>query len=131
MGTWSKAEVDVRDSLAFMYLSLGGRIRRRDYWLYFVLPVLVLALVRTYVGGIQGSALETLVALAIFWPAIAVQVKRWHDQDFSGWWVLVNLVPVMGWAIALVLNGLAAGTRGENRYGPDPRLVPATPRRKR
>lgn len=110
----------MRDRLSFMYLSLGGRIRRRHYWLFFVAPLLVLVLLRTYVGALQGSALEVLLALVILWPALAVQVKRWHDQDFSGWWVLVNLVPVVGWAIALVLNGFAAGTRGENRYGPEP-----------
>ena len=108
--------------LTFMYLSLGGRIRRRDYWRFFVLPVLVLALLRTYVSALQGGALEALVALILLWPAIAVQVKRWHDQDFSGWWVFVNLVPVIGWLMALVLNGFAAGTRGENRYGLEPSL---------
>jgi uncharacterized membrane protein YhaH (DUF805 family) len=112
----------VRDRLSFMYLSFGGRIRRRDYWRFFVLPALVLALLRTYVGALQGGALETLVAVLVLWPAIAVQVKRWHDQDFSGWWVLVNLVPVIGWLIAVVLNGFAAGTRGENQYGPEPSL---------
>jgi uncharacterized membrane protein YhaH (DUF805 family) len=99
-----------------MYLSLGGRIRRREYWLFYVLPGLVL-------GGLfyDAGPLRAVVVIAVLWPAIAVQVKRWHDQDFSAWWVLVNLVPVVGWAIALVLNGFAPGTRGENRYGPDPR----------
>jgi uncharacterized membrane protein YhaH (DUF805 family) len=62
-----------------------------------------------------------LVIIAVLWPAIAVHVKRFHDQDFSAWWVLVLLVPVVGGLIALVLNGFAAGTPGENRYGPDPR----------
>ena len=106
----------MQDRLAFMYLSLGGRIRRRDYWLYFVLPALVLAAV-TFDGGV----LRTLVIIAVFWPVIAVHAKRWHDQDFSAWWVLVLFVPVVGWAMALLSNGFAAGTRGENRYGPDPR----------
>jgi uncharacterized membrane protein YhaH (DUF805 family) len=99
-----------------MYLSLGGRVRRREYWLFCVLPALVL-------GGLfyDAGAFRAVVVLAVLWPAIAVQVKRWHDQDFSGWWVFVNLIPVIGWVIALVLNGFAAGTRGENQYGPDPR----------
>jgi uncharacterized membrane protein YhaH (DUF805 family) len=106
----------MRDRLAYMYLSLGGRIRRRDYWLYFVLPTLVLS-------GLfyDAGPFRTVVAVFILWPAIAVQAKRWHDQDFSAWWVLVNLVPVVGWGIALVLNGFAPGTQGENQYGPDPR----------
>lgn len=106
----------MRDRLSYMYLSLGGRIRRRDYWLFFVLPALVL-------GGLfyEADAYRTVVMLIVLWPAIAVQAKRWHDQDFAAWWVLVNLIPVVGWGIALVLNGLAPGSRGENQYGPDPR----------
>ena len=105
----------MKDRLSFMYLSLGGRIRRREYWLFYVLPALVLG------GLFYASPFRVVVVLAVLWPAIAVQVKRWHDQDFSAWWVLVNLIPVVGWVIALVLNGFAPGTRGENQYGPDPR----------
>ena len=49
-----------------------------------------------------------------------VSVKRWHDRDRSGWWVLLNLLPVIGWLWALVDNGFVRGTRGPNRYGADP-----------
>ena len=110
----------MRERLAFMYLSLGGRIGRRDYWLYFVLPAFAVLLLRWLPGFFAGSLLEIALILIVAWPAIAVQAKRWHDLDFSGWWILVNAVPVAGWLIALAVNGFLSGTRGENRYGDDP-----------
>ncbi|MFQ5760974.1 MAG: DUF805 domain-containing protein, partial [Acidiferrobacterales bacterium] len=48
--------------------------------------------------------------------------KRWHDIDMSGWWQLVNLIPVVGSFIALVANGFLPGTDGENHFGPATRL---------
>ena len=63
----------------------------------------------------------------ITWPGIAVSVKRWHDIDVSGWWVLIGLVPYVGWLILLVFNGFSRGSIGRNRFGPDPiRDFPST-----
>ena len=67
-----------------------------------------------------GVGLIFLVGLAIIIPAIAVQVRRFHDQDKSGWFVLLNFVPYVGGIIVLVFMCLE-GTKGENRYGPDPK----------
>jgi uncharacterized membrane protein YhaH (DUF805 family) len=61
-----------------------------------------------------------LLALVILWPSLAVSVKRWHDVDKSGWWVLIGLVPAIGGLIALVFNGFIAGTPGPNRFGSPP-----------
>lgn len=110
----------MRERLAFMYLSLGGRIGRRDYWVYFVVPAVVLTLLRLLPGFYEGSPLEIAALLIVAWPVIAVQAKRWHDLDFSGWWILINAVPVAGWVIALFANGFLPGTRGENQYGEEP-----------
>lgn len=110
----------MRERLAFIYLSVGGRIGRRDYWVYFVLPAVAFGLLRLAPGFFEGSPLEIVLIVIIAWPAIAVQAKRWHDLDFSAWCILVNAVPVAGWLIALVVNGFLPGTRGENQYGEDP-----------
>ena len=104
-----------------MYLSVGGRIGRQDYWLFFVLPAVLFGLLRL-VPGFFGSVLETALIVVVLWPAICVHAKRWHDLDLSGWWVLVNVVPVAGWLLAFVVNGFLPGTGGENRYGPEPAL---------
>ena len=49
-----------------------------------------------------------------------VYIKRFHDRDKSGWWVLLNLVPVIGWLWALIDNGFLRGTDGPNRFGENP-----------
>jgi uncharacterized membrane protein YhaH (DUF805 family) len=66
------------------------------------------------------STIGLMLIAVFFWPAVAVGVKRWHDIDVSGWWVLINVVPYVGWLIALLFNGFSRGSIGRNRFGPDP-----------
>ena len=106
-----------------LFFSLRGRVSRREFWLYGVLALAGLALLAHALLGIAhvriGTA-ERIVNLLLTWPALAVSVKRWHDRDKSGWWVLLNLVPVIGWIWALIDNGFRRGTPGPNRFGEDP-----------
>jgi uncharacterized membrane protein YhaH (DUF805 family) len=109
-----------------MYFSLQGRITRGDYWFAGVFLLLVVGLVATAllrIAGWSGERAEGLVNVALAWPAIAVSVKRWHDRDRSGWWVLVNMLPVVGWLWGLIDNGCLPGSRSANRYGEPPRVV--------
>lgn len=111
-----------------MFLSLQGRVSRREFWLWGVLALLGMALLLQAllaIAGVGPAAAERLVNLVLVWPAVAVSVKRWHDRDRSGWWVLVNLVPVIGWLWALVECGFLRGTPGPNRFGADPLARPA------
>ena len=71
-------------------------------------------------GGIVAVLLVAVVALGLFIPSIAVQVRRFHDQDRSGWMVLLGFIPYVGGIIVLVFMCLD-GTRGPNRFGPDPK----------
>ncbi len=106
-----------------LFFSLQGRISRGEFWLYGVLALSGLALLGFAlldIARVRASTAERIVNLLLVWPALAVSVKRWHDRDKSGWWVLLNLVPVIGWVWALIDNGLRRGTRGPNRYGDDP-----------
>ena len=110
-----------------IFFSLDGRLSRRQFWLYGVLALLGAALLGHLLLGIARVPPKTadlVVNLLLLWPAIAVSVKRWHDRDKSGWWVLLNLLPVIGWLWALIDNGFLAGTDGPNRFGPSP-LQPA------
>jgi uncharacterized membrane protein YhaH (DUF805 family) len=100
-----------------------GRIARGDWWLYGVLVPMGLGLLLFALLGIariRAELAENIVNVALLWPTLAVSIKRWHDRGHSGWWVLVVLVPVLGWLVALVVNGLLRGTPGANAYGPDP-----------
>jgi len=69
---------------------------------------------------IIGGSLIGLFLLAAFIPTIAVQVRRFHDQDKSGWMVLLTFIPYLGGLIVMIFMCLE-GTRGPNRFGPDPR----------
>jgi uncharacterized membrane protein YhaH (DUF805 family) len=71
------------------------------------------------VAGLSDDKAEDVVNLLLTWPALAVSVKRWHDRDKSGWWVLINLVPLIGMVWTLIENGLLPGTPGPNPYGED------------
>lgn len=105
-----------------------GRARRKEYWL-FVLLQLVIFVVAMALGLNLLPADDTvesliglpLVHVAIFGlPTLALQVRRLHDSDKSGWWVLVSLFPYLGlgWIVFLMLQ---PGSWGPNRFGDDPR----------
>ena len=110
------------------YADFSGRSRRKEYWMFLlglVIVFVVLSMVEGLlglgglVGGVYGP-LTLLLALAIFIPALAVQVRRFHDQGRTGWLVLLNLIPFIGGLIVLVFMVLD-GKRGPNQYGPDPK----------
>jgi uncharacterized membrane protein YhaH (DUF805 family) len=106
-----------------IFLDPRGRISRRTYWLYGVAALLAGAALLHALLGIARVPLpfsEHLVNLVMLWPAIAVSAKRWHDRNRSAWWVLVVLIPVVGWLWSLVDNGFMRGTAGPNRFGADP-----------
>ena len=57
-----------------------------------------------------------IIMLVLLWPSLAVQIKRWHDRDKSGWWQLISLVPIAGPIWAFIELGFLPGTSGANRY---------------
>ena len=108
------------------YAVFGGRSRRKEYW-YFVLFSLIVSLVLSAIDALLGTFGSTNVGLlggiyglAVLIPSIAVSVRRLHDIDRTGWWVLIGLVPVIG-TIVLLVFAASDGTPGENRFGPDPK----------
>jgi uncharacterized membrane protein YhaH (DUF805 family) len=106
-----------------LYFSLRGRISRHDFWLHGVLALIGLAVLAHALLGIarvREPTADLIVNALLLWPALAVSVKRWHDRDKTGWWVLLNAVPVIGWLWALIDNGFVRGTAGPNRFGADP-----------
>jgi uncharacterized membrane protein YhaH (DUF805 family) len=123
------------------YADFSGRSRRKEYWMFVLFTLLVylaLAVVFFVGGGATGLFDQTgappelgvigwlvfglfgIFALAIFIPSLAVMVRRLHDQDKSGWFILLQFIPYIGGIIILVFMCID-GTRGENRYGPDPK----------
>ena len=109
------------------YAVFGGRSRRKEYW-YFVLFSVIVSLVLSAIDALLGTLssstnvglLGGIYGLAIIIPSIAVSVRRLHDIDRTGWWVLIGLVPVIG-TIVLLVFAVLDGTPGQNRFGPNPK----------
>ena len=109
------------------YAVFSGRSRRMEYW-YFVLFNLVVYIVLSLIDGLLGTynivsgvgLLSGIYSLAVLIPTLALWVRRLHDIDRTGWWVLINLIPLVG-TIVLLVFALTPGTPGSNQYGPDPK----------
>lgn len=99
---------------------MRGRVSRRDFWLYYVLPILLPTLIAgaifESISGYRGSVLLLFIA----WPAVVVTGKRWHDRDKSAWWMLVGLIPLIGQIWVVIENFLLLGTDGPNSFGDKP-----------
>ena len=113
------------------YAVFGGRSRRKEYWYFMLFNIVVLivlggidALLETLNSGLGVGLLIAIYALASIIPFLAVSVRRLHDIDRSGWWYLINLIPLIGPIVMLVFT-LLDSTPGDNRYGPDPKGVTA------
>ena len=113
------------------YTNFHGRARRKEYWYFSVINLLVLLAltvieysynIRTFDLGFGGSIglLSSLYLLFIFLPTLTVTTRRLHDTNRSGWWQLLYFVPVVG-VIAIFICTLENSFPGENQYGKNPR----------
>lgn len=110
----------------YLLTSFDGRINRAKFWAG-VGVLIAISIVLNVVDALLGlrlaegvGILGTLFAIASIFFALAIYAKRWHDRDKSGWWSLIILVPVIGAIWLIVECGILEGTRGPNRFGPDP-----------
>jgi uncharacterized membrane protein YhaH (DUF805 family) len=112
------------------YAEFTGRARRKEYWLFalFNFLICVVLVVIDSMGGMINpmglGVLSGLYSLAVFVPSLAVSVRRLHDTDRSGWWLLILFVPVIGLIVFLVFM-LLDSQPGENRHGPSPKAAAA------
>ena len=129
------------------YANFNGRADRSEFWLfafaqyvYMTLCVLILyfaflfALIFSYIKSQDTIIAPTtslimifgvyagifLAFLPILIPMLAVAVRRLHDTNRSGWWILLSFVPLVGFIVAFFLT--QQGTKGTNQYGEDPRI---------
>ncbi|CZF82938.1 Inner membrane protein YhaI [Grimontia celer] len=117
--------------VAFLnYAKFSGRARRREYWGFFLIQNIVLALciwIDIAEVGLNNFQVTDLHAAPLWFaitllPAIGVTVRRLHDINKSGWWWMINIIPVVGPLVFLVFT-LLRGTKGTNRYGCDPKGI--------
>ena len=99
------------------YAQFTGRSRRAEFW-WYALANLIISIVFNILGQatVAFSIVGFIYALAVLIPGIAVGIRRLHDTDKSGWWLLIAFVPLVG-AIVLIVFFATDGTRGTNQYG--------------
>ena len=111
------------------YARFSGRACRSEYWWFQLLVVLLISaatVIDVMAFGFDpmgdeptANILAGVVALAVFLPSLGVSVRRLHDRDHSGWWLLWGLFPLIG-GLILLYQYVQRGTDGDNRFGPDP-----------
>ncbi len=112
------------------YAQFNGRALRSEYW-FFILFSVIASILLGFIDGFTGLYNETiemgllsgLYTLAVFIPSLAVSVRRLHDVDKSGWWLLILLIPLLG-ALVLLYFMVIKGSEGDNRFGPPAPTVP-------
>ncbi|MCH9739788.1 MAG: DUF805 domain-containing protein [Epsilonproteobacteria bacterium] len=124
------------------YFQFSGRASRSEFW-YFVLFSIIVAIVVAIVGtalGIQYmmpmdtvsvsptgelinvtqempvNILQIIVSLALFFPSLAIAIRRLHDIGRTGWWYLVGLIPLVG-ALVLIAFFVMPSQKEDNQYG--------------
>ncbi len=108
------------------YADFTGRARRSEYWWfalgYSILSGVLSGLSRAFSGGFGTvlAILSGIIALAVLVPSLAVGARRLHDIGKSGWWLLIELVPCVGWII-LIIWCATDSQPGDNEYGPNPK----------
>ena len=115
------------------YANFSGRARRKEYWMFTLVNTIIIAVLyailissvdmntgeMSSLGSIAGIIIG-IYSLAIIVPSLAVTIRRFHDQDKSGWMFLLAFIPAVGGLIIFVFMCLE-GTKGDNRFGPDPK----------
>ena len=107
------------------YTVFSGRARRQEYWMFTLFSVIisfVLSIIDQQVLKSSPGILSSLYSLAVLSPSLAVSARRLHDTGRSGWWILISLVPVIGW-IVIIYFLVQDSEAGDNKYGPNPKLA--------
>lgn len=109
------------------YAVFTGRARRTEYWMFTLFNVLIAfgLLIIDQVSGLNKatkgfSPLYSIYSLGMFIPSLAVSVRRLHDTNHRGWWILIGVIPILGWILLLVWF-VTDGDSGRNEYGQDPK----------
>ena len=108
------------------YAEFNGRSRRKEYWMFVLFNLIISIALTSFermlgLGSDYGTGfLSTIYSLGVLIPSIAVGIRRLHDIGKSGWWLLIVLVPVIGWIWIIVLLA-TDGHPGSNEYGINPK----------
>ena len=110
----------VKSVILKRFLDFQGRSPRSEYWWFFVFTIVL------YLVTMAAMAILPILGIifaigfvVLIIPSLAVAIRRFHDIDKSGWWILVGFIPLVGF-ILMIYFFTQKGTEGDNRFGPDP-----------
>jgi len=110
------------------YAVFEGRARRKEYWLFLLFNILILIVLSildqilgTFDSETKKGFISSVYSLAVIIPSIAVSIRRLHDTDKTGWWLLLNLIPLFG-SLVLLIFFISDSQRETNRFGINPKL---------
>jgi uncharacterized membrane protein YhaH (DUF805 family) len=102
------------------YAVFGGRASRQEFWMFVLFNFIVQVIISGIDAFITGGIIAAIYTLAVLLPAIGVSIRRLHDTDRSGWWLLLSFVPFIG-IIVLIIFYVLDSTPGSNRFGDNPK----------
>jgi uncharacterized membrane protein YhaH (DUF805 family) len=124
-------------NLMHLLTSFQGRIRRMHFWLGLLGIIVVFGVLYSILASMSGMAsgspnglilaLMGVLYLVYLYMWAAIMVKRAHDRDKTGWFVLIILIPLIGAIWILIDLGFLDGTQGPNKYGPSPKGIGGEP----
>lgn len=104
------------------WTDFDGRARRTEYWmfvLFYFVPMLFLSFAEPFLGTLSSILLFVIIVVH-FIPGLAVAIRRLHDSGNSGWWLLIGLLPGIGFIVLLIFYCMDSSP-GMNQYGPNPK----------
>lgn len=108
------------------YFNFQGRARRKEYWMFtlfsFIIYMILFIIFAKIMSLPKGYMITAAIyTLAVFFPTLAVTIRRLHDINRSGWWYLLNFIPLIGGLIIFIFL-LLDSTPGDNNYGENPKI---------
>jgi uncharacterized membrane protein YhaH (DUF805 family) len=110
------------------YIAFDGRSGRKEFWWFFVINLGILIFLtavdnllglRAADAGLGGGFFSGLYSLGVLLPGIGVAIRRLHDTGRSGWWLLISLIPIVGFIVLIYFYALES-VHAPNEYGPEP-----------
>lgn len=114
------------DPITKKYADFIGRATRKEFWMFTLLNLVASILISIVTNVLDLKIINSFYSLAVLIPSIAIGIRRLHDTNHSGWWLLLAFVPIIGWIVLLYFY-IIDTQLSDNQYGPNPKVVDPAP----